>query len=71
MQITYDPVYDKKSNSLDIVACSNGKHGLEAKGYTTFGSLPATYVGGVQAVAGKLSALRGCIARSIDAFSDG
>ncbi len=31
-QVTYDPVYDKKSNSLDIVACSNGKHGLETKG---------------------------------------
>ncbi|KAL7279016.1 cerato-platanin-like secreted protein [Trametes coccinea BRFM310] len=56
MQITYDPVYDKKSNSLNIVACSNGKHGLETKGYTTFGSLPATYVGGVQAVAGWNSA---------------
>ncbi|CDO72461.1 hypothetical protein BN946_scf184980.g2 [Trametes cinnabarina] len=55
-QITYDTVYDKKSNSLDIVACSNGKYGLETRGYTTFGSLPATYVGGVQAVAGWNSA---------------
>ncbi|KAJ8468853.1 hypothetical protein ONZ51_g9379 [Trametes cubensis] len=56
MQITYDPVYDKKSNSLDIVACSNGRHGLETKGYTTFGSLPAQYLGGAQAVAGWNSA---------------
>ncbi|KAI0360160.1 cerato-platanin-like secreted protein [Trametes cingulata] len=52
MQVTYDPVYDKKSNSLDIVACSNGRHGLETKGYTTFGSLPNQYLGGAQAVAG-------------------
>ncbi|KAI0671617.1 cerato-platanin-like secreted protein [Trametes maxima] len=51
-QVTYDPVYDKKSNSLDIVACSNGRHGLESKGYKTFGSLPAQYLGGAQAVAG-------------------
>ncbi|KAH9850260.1 cerato-platanin-like secreted protein [Lenzites betulinus] len=52
LQVTYDPVYDKKSNSLNIVACSNGKHGLETKGYKTFGSLPAQYLGGAQAVAG-------------------
>ncbi|KAI0368753.1 cerato-platanin-like secreted protein [Pilatotrama ljubarskyi] len=52
MQVTYDPVYDRKSNSLDIVACSNGRHGLETKGYTTFGSLPNQYLGGAQAVAG-------------------
>ncbi|KAI0822472.1 cerato-platanin-like secreted protein [Trametes gibbosa] len=52
LQVTYDTVYDKKSNSLNIVACSNGKHGLETKGYTTFGSLPNQYLGGAQAIAG-------------------
>ena len=29
VQLTYDPTYDVASNSLDIVACSNGPNGLE------------------------------------------
>ena len=32
LQVSYDPVYDVKSNSLDIVACSDGENGLEALG---------------------------------------
>ena len=32
MQVSYDPVYDGKSNSLDIVACSDGENGLESLG---------------------------------------
>ena len=31
-QVTYDTVYDVKTNSLDMVACSNGDHGLEHLG---------------------------------------
>jgi len=53
MQVTYDTVYDTKSNSLSIVACSDGTNGLLTKGYTTFGSLKAfPRIGGAQAVAG-------------------
>ncbi|KAI9000591.1 cerato-platanin-like secreted protein [Trametes punicea] len=51
-QVTFDPVFDNKSNSLNKVACSNGHNGLESKGYTTFGSLPDQWIGGVQAIAG-------------------
>ncbi|TFK88849.1 Cerato-platanin-domain-containing protein [Polyporus arcularius HHB13444] len=51
--VTYDTVYDGKKHSLDIVACSNGEHGLEHLGYKTFGSLPNfPYIGGAQAVKG-------------------
>ena len=32
VQLTYDPTYDVASNSLDIVACSNGANGLEHLG---------------------------------------
>lgn len=57
VQVTYDTVYDNKSNSLDIVACSNGPNGLETKGYTTFGSLKNfPNIGGAAAVAGWNSA---------------
>ncbi|KAI0749591.1 Cerato-platanin-domain-containing protein [Daedaleopsis nitida] len=53
MQVSYDTTYDTKSNSLDIVACSDGENGLESLGYTTFGSLPNfPYIGGAQAIAG-------------------
>ncbi|KAI0691515.1 immunomodulatory protein, partial [Cerioporus squamosus] len=53
VQVTYDTVYDVKTNSLDIVACSNGANGLEHLGYTTFGSLPNfPFIGGAQAVTG-------------------
>jgi len=51
--LSYDQMYDKGSNSLDIVACSNGENGLETQGYTTFDSLPNfPYIGGAAAVAG-------------------
>jgi len=51
--LAYDTVYDNGSNSLDIVACSDGENGLETSGYTTFSSLPKfPYVGAVGAVAG-------------------
>jgi hypothetical protein len=36
-QVSYDPVYDNKTQSLDTVECSDGSHGLLTKGYTTFG----------------------------------
>ncbi|RPD61070.1 Cerato-platanin-domain-containing protein [Lentinus tigrinus ALCF2SS1-7] len=53
VQVTYDTVYDVKTNSLDIVACSNGANGLEHLGYKTFGQLPNfPFIGGAQAVTG-------------------
>ncbi|KAM5537587.1 hypothetical protein V8D89_008665 [Ganoderma adspersum] len=52
VQVTWDSVYDNPSNSLDIVSCSNGNHGLEPK-FKTFGGLPDfPYIGGAQAIAG-------------------
>jgi len=53
VKVTYDTVYDKKTESLNNVACSNGKYGLVTKGFKTLGSLKAfPYVGGAAAVAG-------------------
>ncbi|RDX42129.1 Cerato-platanin-domain-containing protein [Lentinus brumalis] len=58
VQVTYDTVYDGKKHSLDIVACSNGEHGLEHLGHKTFGSLPNfPYIGGAQAVKDLCSSL--------------
>ena len=34
VQVTWDSVYDNPSNSLDIVSCSNGDHGLEPSTYS-------------------------------------
>ncbi|KAJ7104217.1 cerato-platanin-related secreted protein [Mycena belliarum] len=51
--LAYDETYDVKSNSLNIVACSDGPHGLESLGYTTFGSLPKfPFIGAVGAIEG-------------------
>ncbi|GAW03658.1 cerato-platanin 6 [Lentinula edodes] len=38
--LQYDPIYDQGSESLDVVACSDGANGLLTKGFTTFNSLP-------------------------------
>ncbi|KAJ7183798.1 Cerato-platanin, partial [Mycena filopes] len=49
--VSYDQTYDNPSTSLDVVACSNGPHGLERLGYKTFGSLPDfPFIGGAGAV---------------------
>jgi len=40
VSVSFDQTYDDSSNSLDIVACSDGPNGLESQGFTTFGSLP-------------------------------
>ncbi|KAF8129292.1 Cerato-platanin [Boletus edulis] len=51
--VSYDTTYDNPSTSLSTVACSNGVHGLETKGYTTFGSLHGfPYIGGAYTVTG-------------------
>ncbi|KAH9918368.1 immunomodulatory protein [Epithele typhae] len=51
--LSYDETYDKSSNSLAIVACSDGSHGMLTKGFTTFGSLPHfPNIGGAVAIAG-------------------
>ena len=51
--VSFDQTYDQASNSLAIVACSNGANGLLTKGFTTFGSLPTfPNIGGSFAVAG-------------------
>ncbi|KAI0792713.1 Cerato-platanin-domain-containing protein [Abortiporus biennis] len=55
--VRYDQVYDGASNSLAIVACSDGSNGLLTKGYTTFGSLKNfPNIGSAQAIAGWNSA---------------
>lgn len=38
--VAYDPVYDKRANSMEIVACSDGENGLITQGYPTFGAVP-------------------------------
>ncbi|KAG2352765.1 hypothetical protein BDR07DRAFT_1312545, partial [Suillus spraguei] len=38
--LSYDTKYDIGSNSLDMVACSDGSNGLESCGYATFSSIP-------------------------------
>ncbi|KAH7890644.1 Cerato-platanin [Phlebopus sp. FC_14] len=51
--LSYDTNYDNANLSLSSVACSDGSNGLESKGYTTLGSLPAfPYVGGAYTVTG-------------------
>lgn len=53
IRVTYDPVYDNRSGSLNTVACSNGENGLITRGFTTFGSLPSfPRIGGAFAVPG-------------------
>ncbi|KAJ7127054.1 Cerato-platanin [Mycena epipterygia] len=51
--VAFDQTYDVGSNSLDIVACSNGANGLETRGFTTFDSLPKfPFIGAAGAVEG-------------------
>ena len=51
--VTYDQTYDNPSDSLAIVACSNGKNGLLTKGFTNFSSIPSfPYIGGSVFVTG-------------------
>lgn len=51
--LSYDPVYDDSSESLDYLACSNGSNGLENLGYSTLGQVPNfPYVGGAYTVTG-------------------
>jgi hypothetical protein len=38
--VAWDSVYGKASNSIDLVACSDGENGMEVKGYKTLGALP-------------------------------
>ncbi|KAI0668391.1 immunomodulatory protein [Trametes maxima] len=55
--VSYDETYDKGSNSLSTVACSDGSHGLLKKGFSTFGSLPHfPNIGGAAVVGGWNSA---------------
>ncbi|KAE9408053.1 Cerato-platanin [Gymnopus androsaceus JB14] len=52
--LQYDTIYDDGSESLDVVACSDGVNGLLTKaGFTTFNSLPSfPNIGAFGAVAG-------------------
>ncbi|KAI0781462.1 immunomodulatory protein [Trametes elegans] len=53
VSVSFDQVYDNKAGSLDTVACSDGEHGLESKGFHTFGDLPTfPNIGGAPAVGG-------------------
>ncbi|TFL03224.1 immunomodulatory protein [Pterulicium gracile] len=43
--VAYDPVYDKRANSMEIVACSDGENGLITQGksavaFSTLGPVP-------------------------------
>ncbi|KAF9036810.1 eliciting plant response-like protein [Panaeolus papilionaceus] len=50
---SYDPTYDKKSQSLTTVACSDGANGLITRGFKTFGDIPNfPNIGGAPAVTG-------------------
>ena len=50
LTVSFDQEYDNSAQSLDTVACSNS---LEARGFTTFGSLPKfPFIGGAPAVTG-------------------
>ena len=52
-QITWDSVYDQGTDSLDIVACSNGPNGMITKGYNLFKDLPTfPNIGGSSVVTG-------------------
>lgn len=52
--LSYDPVYDVSSTSLNVVACSSV---LQSHGYTTFGSLPTfPNIGGAPQITGFGSA---------------
>jgi hypothetical protein len=51
--ITDDPVFDNATESLSVVACSDGANGMLTKGYNVFGDLPTfPNIGGSSAVAG-------------------
>ncbi|KAJ7650376.1 cerato-platanin-related secreted protein [Roridomyces roridus] len=55
--VAYDQTYDDASNSLNIVACSDGDQGMEVFGFSTFGSLPKfPLIGAVGAIEGYNSA---------------
>ena len=58
--LSYDPVYDQGSTSLNAVACSDGSNGMLSHGYTTFGSIPTfPYIGGAPQITGWNSAYCG------------
>ncbi|KAJ3491941.1 hypothetical protein NLI96_g357 [Meripilus lineatus] len=51
--VRFSNAYDKKTLSMNSVACSNGANGLLTKGYKTLGSLKVfPYIGGAAAVKG-------------------
>ena len=51
-RISWDSVYDNATQSLAVVACSNGSNGMLGKGYNFFGDLPTfPNIGGSSAVA--------------------
>jgi hypothetical protein len=52
--VTYDNTYDNPDGSLNGVACSNGKNGLETRfGWTKFSQVPNfPFIGGGNPVAG-------------------
>jgi len=52
-RISWDSVYDNATQSLAVVACSDGPNGMLTKGYRLFGDLPTfPNIGGSSAVAG-------------------
>ncbi|KAJ6513318.1 eliciting plant response-like protein [Mycena sanguinolenta] len=50
--VAFDEIYDEASESMDVVACSTGVHGLAAR-FPTFGSVPKfPFIGAAGAVEG-------------------
>ncbi|KAK5688390.1 hypothetical protein LTS10_000368 [Elasticomyces elasticus] len=56
--VSYDPGYDEKARSMNVVSCSDGINGLITKhGWLTQGDVPHfPYIGGSDTVAGWNSA---------------
>ncbi|OAQ91657.1 cerato-platanin domain-containing protein [Purpureocillium lilacinum] len=53
VSVSYDPIYDVSTTSLNKVACSDGPHGLKRFGFSTLGDLPKfPMIGGAQVIAG-------------------
>ncbi|KAI8961811.1 Cerato-platanin [Daldinia sp. FL1419] len=51
--VSYDTGYDDRSRSLTAVSCSDGPNGLITRyGWQTQGSIPSTYIGAADAIAG-------------------
>lgn len=58
--VAYDPVYDKRANSMEIVACSDGENGLitQGKSAVAFSTLGRLYLDPNKSLSHRLSHVR-------------